>query len=100
MYLLFHYKIQFSNTFFDFEVSPTIILIQNCHIDSTLAGGNTIEKIHRGAHEGGVFSICFLQNGTFVSGGGKDGVLREWDSNTHEPSGRELEVSFTRPRIL
>ncbi|CAG0917732.1 unnamed protein product [Notodromas monacha] len=55
-------------------------------------GGNTIEKIYRGAHEGGVFSICFLQNGTFVSGGGKDGVLREWDSNSHEPTGRELEI--------
>uniref|UniRef100_A0A672IC14 Echinoderm microtubule-associated protein-like 2 n=1 Tax=Salarias fasciatus TaxID=181472 RepID=A0A672IC14_SALFA len=36
------------------------------------SGGNRISQVVSGAHEGGIFSICVLKNGTMVSGGGKD----------------------------
>uniref|UniRef100_A0A4W4HCG7 HELP domain-containing protein n=1 Tax=Electrophorus electricus TaxID=8005 RepID=A0A4W4HCG7_ELEEL len=35
-------------------------------------GGNRISQVVAGAHEGGIFSVCVLKDGTLVSGGGKD----------------------------
>uniref|UniRef100_A0A672IFK8 Echinoderm microtubule-associated protein-like 2 n=1 Tax=Salarias fasciatus TaxID=181472 RepID=A0A672IFK8_SALFA len=42
-------------------------------------GGNRISQVVSGAHEGGIFSICVLKNGTMVSGGGKDRKVVLWD---------------------
>lgn len=44
------------------------------------------------AHEGPIFDICSLKNGTFVTGGGKDKRIIEWDSNMNR-TGKEAKVS-------
>ncbi|XP_035241187.1 echinoderm microtubule-associated protein-like 2 isoform X1 [Anguilla anguilla] len=54
-------------------------------------GGSRISQVVGGAHEGGIFSLCVLKDGTLVSGGGKDRRVVLWDHNYHKKS--ELEVS-------
>ncbi|KAG5836617.1 hypothetical protein ANANG_G00230250 [Anguilla anguilla] len=51
-------------------------------------GGSRISQVV-GAHEGGIFSLCVLKDGTLVSGGGKDRRVVLWDHNYHKKS--ELE---------
>ncbi|KAL2099109.1 hypothetical protein ACEWY4_005589 [Coilia grayii] len=43
-------------------------------------GTNRISHAIQGAHEGSVFALCMLRNGTLVSGG-KDRRLVSWDGN-------------------
>ncbi|KAK7871406.1 hypothetical protein R5R35_006108 [Gryllus longicercus] len=43
-------------------------------------GTNTISRFIRNVHEGSVFSICALKEGSIVTGGGKDGRLVQFDS--------------------
>ncbi|XP_076156674.1 echinoderm microtubule-associated protein-like 1 isoform X2 [Alosa pseudoharengus] len=43
-------------------------------------GTNRISHAIQGAHEGSVFALCMLRNGTLVSGG-KDRRLISWDGN-------------------
>ncbi|BFZ12124.1 hypothetical protein BsWGS_15165 [Bradybaena similaris] len=54
-------------------------------------GSNRIVNAAVGAHEGGVFSLCFLKDGTLLSGGGKDRKIIQWD-NTFKKTGLETEV--------
>ncbi|XP_039992654.1 echinoderm microtubule-associated protein-like 1 isoform X8 [Xiphias gladius] len=42
-------------------------------------GTNRISHVIQGAHEGSIFALCMLRNGTLVSGG-KDRRLISWDS--------------------
>ena len=42
------------------------------------------------AHEGGIFSLCVLKDGTMVSGGGKDRKVALWDHEYRKQS--EMEV--------
>ncbi|KAK1900253.1 Echinoderm microtubule-associated protein-like 1, partial [Dissostichus eleginoides] len=42
-------------------------------------GGYRISQVVSGAHEGGIFSVCVLKDGTMVSGGGKDRKVVLWD---------------------
>ncbi|XP_023684063.2 echinoderm microtubule-associated protein-like 1 isoform X2 [Paramormyrops kingsleyae] len=44
-------------------------------------GTNRISYAIQGAHEGGIFALCMLRNGSLVSGGGKDRKLISWDGN-------------------
>ncbi|XP_054944683.1 echinoderm microtubule-associated protein-like 1 isoform X1 [Physeter macrocephalus] len=44
-------------------------------------GTNRISYAVQGAHEGGIFALCMLRDGTLVSGGGKDRKLISWDGN-------------------
>ena len=44
-------------------------------------GTNRISYAVPGAHEGGIFALCMLRDGTLVSGGGKDRKLISWDGN-------------------
>lgn len=55
-----------------------------------LAGGNRISQQVSGAHEGGIFSICVLKDGTMVSGGGKDRKVVLWGHDYRKQS--EMEV--------
>ncbi|XP_063217797.1 echinoderm microtubule-associated protein-like 2 isoform X3 [Bacillus rossius redtenbacheri] len=55
-------------------------------------GTNTISKFLRGVHEGSVFSICVMKEGSIVTGGGKDGRLRQFDSNFND-TGLEAQVA-------
>ncbi|KAM4723950.1 echinoderm microtubule-associated protein-like 1 isoform 2-T2 [Anableps anableps] len=43
-------------------------------------GTNRISRVIQGAHEGSIFTVCMLRNGTLVSGG-KDRRLISWDSS-------------------
>lgn len=45
-----------------------------------------------GAHEGGIFSLCVLKDGTLVSGGGKDRRVLLWDHDYRKKS--EIEVKW------
>uniref|UniRef100_A0A8C5H8B2 Echinoderm microtubule-associated protein-like 2 n=1 Tax=Gouania willdenowi TaxID=441366 RepID=A0A8C5H8B2_GOUWI len=53
-------------------------------------GGNRISQVVSGAHEGGIFSLCVLKDGTMVSGGGKDRRVVLWGHNYRKQS--EMEV--------
>lgn len=55
-----------------------------------LTGGNRISQVLSGAHEGGIFSICVLKDGTMVSGGGKDRKVVLWDRDYRKQA--EMEV--------
>ncbi|ETE66193.1 Echinoderm microtubule-associated protein-like 1, partial [Ophiophagus hannah] len=44
-------------------------------------GTNRISTAIQGAHEGGIFALCMLRDGTLVSGGGKDRKLISWNGN-------------------
>ena len=44
-------------------------------------GTNRISYAIQGAHEGGIFALCMLRDGTLVSGGGKDRKLISWNGN-------------------
>uniref|UniRef100_A0A672IGK7 Echinoderm microtubule-associated protein-like 2 n=1 Tax=Salarias fasciatus TaxID=181472 RepID=A0A672IGK7_SALFA len=62
-------------------------------------GGNRISQVVSGAHEGGIFSICVLKNGTMVSGGGKDRKVVLWDKYRKQ-SEMEVGDSFGPVRAL
>ncbi|XP_060877124.1 echinoderm microtubule-associated protein-like 2 isoform X1 [Metopolophium dirhodum] len=55
-------------------------------------GTNNIIKVARNVHEGSVFSICVLKEGSIITGGGKDGKLIQFDSSMH-PTGYEAQVA-------
>ncbi|XP_041090623.1 echinoderm microtubule-associated protein-like 2 isoform X1 [Polyodon spathula] len=53
-------------------------------------GGNRIRHVVPGAHEGGIFALCVLKDGSLVSGGGKDRRVVLWDREYQKQ--QELEV--------
>lgn len=57
-----------------------------------IAGSNRIVNAMTGAHEGGIFSLFAAKDGTFLSGGGKDRKIVQWDSSTYSKTGKETEV--------
>ncbi|RUS86563.1 hypothetical protein EGW08_005702 [Elysia chlorotica] len=54
-------------------------------------GGNRIVNAMIGAHEGGVFSLCMMEDGMLLSGGGKDRRIIQWD-NTYAKTGQNAEI--------
>lgn len=46
-----------------------------------------------GAHEGGIFSLCVLKDGTLVSGGGKDRKVVLWGHDYRKQSEMEVRAS-------
>lgn len=59
-------------------MNPFIHLMCLCH--TTHTGTNRISHVIQGAHEGSIFALCMLRNGTLVSGG-KDRRLLSWDGS-------------------
>lgn len=55
------------------------------------AGKNTIIKVIKSVHEGSVFSICVLKEGSIITGGGKDGRIIQFDNNLQR-TGYEAQV--------
>ncbi|XP_068440871.1 echinoderm microtubule-associated protein-like 2 isoform X2 [Clinocottus analis] len=53
-------------------------------------GGSRISQVVSGAHEGGVFSLCVLKDGTMVSGGGKDRKVVLWDHDYKKKADMEV----------
>ncbi|XP_046432655.1 echinoderm microtubule-associated protein-like 2 isoform X2 [Neodiprion fabricii] len=44
-------------------------------------GTNTISRLVRNLHDGSIFSMCVLKDGTVVTGGGKDGRILHYDAS-------------------
>ncbi|KAM4566654.1 echinoderm microtubule-associated protein-like 2 isoform 2-T2 [Odontesthes bonariensis] len=63
-------------------------------------GGNRISQVVSGAHEGGIFSVCVLKDGTMVSGGGKDRKVVLWDHNYRKQAEMEVADSLGPVRAL
>ncbi|XP_066883876.1 echinoderm microtubule-associated protein-like 1 isoform X3 [Kogia breviceps] len=57
-------------------------------------GTNRISCAVQGAHEGGIFALCMLRDGTLVSGGGKDRKLISWDGNYQKLHKTEIPEQF------
>uniref|UniRef100_A0A8B9Y7P5 EMAP like 1 n=1 Tax=Bos mutus grunniens TaxID=30521 RepID=A0A8B9Y7P5_BOSMU len=57
-------------------------------------GTNRISYAVQGAHEGGIFALCMLRDGTLVSGGGKDRKLISWDGNYQKLHKTEIPEQF------
>lgn len=51
------------------------------HAPGHPTGGNRITQTVLGAHDGGVFGLCALRDGTLVSGGGRDRRVVLWGSD-------------------
>lgn len=64
-------------------------------------GTNTIATIIKNVHEGSIFSLCSLENGSLISGGGKDGQLVLFDSNlTQTDTKGSIESQFGAVRVV
>ncbi|XP_073923278.1 echinoderm microtubule-associated protein-like 1 isoform X1 [Castor canadensis] len=57
-------------------------------------GTNRISCAVQGAHEGGIFALCMLRDGTLVSGGGKDRKLISWNGNYQKLHKTEIPEQF------
>ena len=57
---------------------------------SVCVGSNKTSQAVCAAHDGGIFSICIIKDGTVITGG-KDRRLIEWDA-AYQKTGREHEV--------
>lgn len=71
-------------------MNPFIHLIRLCHAAHT--GTNRISHVIQGAHEGSIFALCMLRNGTLVSGG-KDRRLLSWDGGYQQIQAVEVRKS-------
>lgn len=63
-------------------------------------GGTRISQVVSGAHEGGIFSVCVLKDGTMVSGGGKDRKVVLWDHDYRKKATMEVGESYGPVRAL
>uniref|UniRef100_A0A671WED7 EMAP like 2 n=2 Tax=Sparus aurata TaxID=8175 RepID=A0A671WED7_SPAAU len=63
-------------------------------------GGNRISQQVSGAHEGGIFSVCVLKDGTMVSGGGKDRKVVLWGHDYRKQAEMEVGELFGPVRAL
>ncbi|KAI9542163.1 Echinoderm microtubule-associated protein-like 1 [Dissostichus eleginoides] len=63
-------------------------------------GGYRISQVVSGAHEGGIFSVCVLKDGTMVSGGGKDRKVVLWDHDYKKQADMEVGESLGPVRAL
>uniref|UniRef100_A0A7N8X538 EMAP like 2 n=1 Tax=Mastacembelus armatus TaxID=205130 RepID=A0A7N8X538_9TELE len=63
-------------------------------------GGNRISQVVSGAHEGGIFSVCVLKDGTMVSGGGKDRRVVLWDHDYRKKAEMEVGEALGPVRAL
>ncbi|XP_030069783.1 echinoderm microtubule-associated protein-like 1 isoform X1 [Microcaecilia unicolor] len=57
-------------------------------------GTNRISCAIQGAHDGGIFALCMLRDGTLVSGGGKDRKLITWKGNFQKLHVTEIPEQF------
>ncbi|XP_064149901.1 echinoderm microtubule-associated protein-like 2 isoform X2 [Loxodonta africana] len=63
-------------------------------------GGNRITQAVLGAHDGGVFGLCALRDGTLVSGGGRDRRVVLWGSDYSKLQEMEVPEDFGPVRIV
>ncbi|XP_036131482.1 echinoderm microtubule-associated protein-like 2 isoform X1 [Molossus molossus] len=63
-------------------------------------GGNRITQEVPGAHDGGVFGLCALRDGTLVSGGGRDRRVVLWGSDYSKLQEVEVPEDFGPVRTV
>nr|XP_011734540.1 LOW QUALITY PROTEIN: echinoderm microtubule-associated protein-like 2 [Macaca nemestrina] len=63
-------------------------------------GGNRITQAVLGAHDGGVFGLCALRDGTLVSGGGRDRRVVLWGSDYSKLQEVEVPEDFGPVRTV
>ncbi|XP_055991678.1 echinoderm microtubule-associated protein-like 2 isoform X2 [Sorex fumeus] len=63
-------------------------------------GGNRITQAVVGAHDGGVFALCALRDGTLVSGGGRDRRVVVWGSDYSKLQEVEVPEDFGPVRTV
>ncbi|KAK2491944.1 hypothetical protein MC885_011913, partial [Smutsia gigantea] len=63
-------------------------------------GGNRITQVVLGAHDGGVFGLCALRDGTLVSGGGRDRRVVVWGSDYSKLQEVEVPEDFGPVRTV
>ncbi|PNJ40907.1 EML2 isoform 14, partial [Pongo abelii] len=63
-------------------------------------GGNRITQAVVGAHDGGVFGLCALRDGTLVSGGGRDRRVVLWGSDYSKLQEVEVPEDFGPVRTV
>ncbi|KAM7340171.1 hypothetical protein ACRRTK_000786 [Alexandromys fortis] len=63
-------------------------------------GGNRITQEVLGAHDGGVFGLCALRDGTLVSGGGRDRRVVLWGSDYSKMQEVEVPEDFGPVRTI
>ncbi|KAL2763072.1 echinoderm microtubule-associated protein-like 2 isoform 3 [Daubentonia madagascariensis] len=63
-------------------------------------GGNRITQAVLGAHDGGVFGLCALRDGTLVSGGGRDRRVVLWGSDCSKLQEVEVPEDFGPVRTV
>uniref|UniRef100_A0A8C1QRC2 EMAP like 2 n=1 Tax=Cyprinus carpio TaxID=7962 RepID=A0A8C1QRC2_CYPCA len=61
---------------------------------------SSVHQVVSGAHEGGIFSLCVLKDGTLVSGGGKDRRVLLWDHDYRKKNEIEVPEAFGPVRTL
>ena len=62
------------------------------------SGTNKIDQALLNAHDGGIFSLCILKDGSMLSGGGRDRKIIQWDTS-YNRTGAETEVGRSFPRF-
>ncbi|XP_015834813.1 echinoderm microtubule-associated protein-like 2 isoform X3 [Tribolium castaneum] len=63
-------------------------------------GTNTIWKFIKNVHEGPIFSICVLKDGSIVTGGGKDGRIVLFDPTLQKLGETQIEGHFGGIRVV
>lgn len=63
------------------QSGETIIGDSNGNLTVWGRGTNTVWKMIKNVHDGGIFSICVLKDGSVITGGGKDSRIVQFDYN-------------------
>ncbi|KAJ6663619.1 hypothetical protein lerEdw1_009698 [Lerista edwardsae] len=63
-------------------------------------GGNRISHAVPGAHDGGIFGLCVLRNGTIVTGGGRDRRVVLWGRDYRRLQENEVPEGFGPVRTV
>jgi len=63
-------------------------------------GGNNVEQVIEGAHDGAVLTIMIKEDGSMITGG-TDGTLVEWSAELEKTDNKlELEKEYGNPRVV
>ncbi|XP_071963510.1 77 kDa echinoderm microtubule-associated protein-like isoform X4 [Antedon mediterranea] len=63
-------------------------------------GNSRIQYAVTGGHEGPIFSLCTLKDGSVLSGGGKDRKIKQWDRNYSSTSETAIPEATGPVRVL
>lgn len=58
-----------------------------------MTGSNKIASIISSAHEGVIFNVAITEDGSLVSGGGRDGLIKTWDLASKSETGSQQVIT-------